>query len=79
MPDHVEITGGASPEVAAAIGAVLAAIEQQEREAASVRPRPIKQSQWIRAGRPLDRQAPSSSADYDRLPGYDDGAWDGPA
>lgn len=71
MMDDLQITGGAGPEEAAAIAAVVASIEQQEREATAVRPKPIRQSQWVRAGRPLERQAPMTSAEYDRLPGGD--------
>lgn len=71
MALEIDIQGGAGPEIAGAIAAVVQAIDQQEREAAAVRPRPIRQSQWVRAGRPLDRQAPSTSAEYDRLPGLD--------
>jgi hypothetical protein len=71
MADDIRIKGGAGPAEAAAIAAVVAAIEQQEREATAVRPRPIRHSQWVRAGRPLERQAPMTSAEYDRLPGGD--------
>ncbi len=71
MTDNIDIKGGAGPEVAGAIVAVVQAIEQQEREAAAVRPRPIRQSQWVRAGRPLDHQAPTTSEEYDRLPSTD--------
>jgi hypothetical protein len=67
----IDIQGGAGPEIAGAIVAVVTAIDQLEREAASVRPRPIRQSQWVRAGRQLDRHAPSTSVEYDRLPGLD--------
>jgi hypothetical protein len=71
MAEGIDIQGGAGPEIAGAIVAVVQAIDQQEREAAAVRPRPIRQSQWVRAGRPLDRQAPTTSTEYDRLPGLD--------
>jgi len=76
MAEHIEIKGGAGPAEAAAIAAVVAAIEQQEREASATRPRPSRQSQWVRAGRPLDRHAPLTSAEYERLPGggFDDGS-----
>ncbi len=70
--DHgIDIRGGAGPEIAAAIVAVVQAIEQHNREAAAVPPHPIRQSQWVRAGRPLDRQAPMTSEEYDRMPGLD--------
>lgn len=72
MSDRIEIRGGADPETAAAIAAVVSAIDEQEREASATRPRPIRQSQWVRAGRPLERQAPMTSAEYDRMPGSSD-------
>ncbi len=71
MAESIEIRGGAGAEEAAAIAAVVAAIEQQEREASAVQPRPIRQSPWVRAGRPLENRAPVTSAEYDRLPGRD--------
>jgi hypothetical protein len=73
MDDRFEIRGGADEHIAAAIAAVLDAIVQEEREASATRPRPIRQSQWVQAGRPLERHAPIASADYNRLPGSDDG------
>lgn len=73
MSDHIEIRGGADEQTAAAIAAVVTAIDEQEREASATRPRPIRQSQWVRAGRPLERQAPMTSTEYDRMPGsYDE-------
>ncbi|MEZ5175241.1 MAG: hypothetical protein R2823_03440 [Acidimicrobiia bacterium] len=72
MAEVTRITGGADPAIAAAIAAVVNAIERQEQEAAAVRPRPIRQSQWVQAGRPLERRAPMTSAEYDRLPGHSD-------
>lgn len=50
MAERIEITGGAGPEMTAAIAAVVALIENEERTAAGVRPKPMHQSQWIRAG-----------------------------
>lgn len=58
MPEHIEITGGAGPEVTAAIAAVVALIETEERVAAAVRPKPIHQSQWIRTGQSVKHLAP---------------------
>ena len=71
MAHDIDIQGGAGPEIAGAIVAVVQAIERLEREAAAVRPSPVRQSQWVRAGRPLNRKAPSTSAEYDKLPGLD--------
>jgi hypothetical protein len=58
MPEHIEITGGAGPEMTAAIAAVVALIENEELAAAAVRPEPIHQSQWIRTGQALKHTAP---------------------
>lgn len=58
MPEHIEITGGAGPEMTAAIAAVVALIENEEQLAAAVRPKPIHQSQWIRAGQSTKHIAP---------------------
>jgi hypothetical protein len=54
----MEITGGAGPEMTAAIAAVVALIENEEKLAAAVRPKPIHQSQWIRAGQSAKHVAP---------------------
>ena len=54
MSDQMEIRGGAGPGEAAAIAAVVAAIEEDERAAMAERPHPILRSQWIEAGRPTD-------------------------
>jgi hypothetical protein len=72
MDRDIEIRGGAGAHVAAAIAAVVSAIEEQEREASAVRPKPIRRSQWAQAGRPLERRAPTTSLEYDRLPGGSD-------
>jgi hypothetical protein len=58
MLEHIEITGGASPEMTAAIAAVVALIENEERLAAAIRPKPIHQSQWIRAGQSSKHVSP---------------------
>ena len=58
MAEGIEITGGAGPEMTAAIAAVVAMIEHEELIAASVRPEPIHRSQWIRAGQSAKHIAP---------------------
>lgn len=63
MAENIEITGGAGPEETAAIAAVVASIENEERLAAAVRPKPIHQSQWIRSGRSTRHLAPTSPKD----------------
>jgi len=63
MVENIRITGGASPEVTAAISAIVAAIETEESLAASVQPKPIHQSQWKRVGRSSLRVAPIRSGD----------------
>lgn len=73
MAERIEIQGGAGSHLAAAIAAVVEAIDQQELEASATPPKPIPQAQWIQAGRPLERQAPMASAEYDRMPGSNDG------
>jgi hypothetical protein len=73
MVEGIEIRGGAGPQLAAAIAAVVEAIDQQEAEASATPRKPIRQAQWIQAGRPLERQAPMASAEYDRMPGSNDG------
>ncbi len=72
MARDIKIRGGAGPHVAAAIAAVVSAIEEQEREAAATRPKPVRRSQWAQAGRPLERRAPTTSLEYDRMPGSSD-------
>jgi len=57
MAENIEITGGAGPEETAAIAAVVASIENEERLAAG---KPIHQSQWIRSGRRAKHLAPTS-------------------
>ncbi len=72
MAKDIEIRGGAGSHVAAAIAAVVSTIEDQEREAAAARPKPARRSQWAQAGRPLERRAPMTSLEYDRMPGSSD-------
>lgn len=68
MTDRIEITGGAGPEEAAAIAAVIARIEADEAAAAAVRPHPIHRSQWVQVGRPLEHLAPVPPEEYDKQP-----------
>lgn len=63
MPEHIEITGGAGPEVTAAIAAIVASIEDEERLAAATRPEPIHQSQWIRSGQSAKHVTPQDPKD----------------
>ena len=80
MAEHIEIAGGASPEIAAAIAAVVGAIEAEEKAALATQRRPINRSQWIEAVRPLDHFAPVSPDEYRKRPGQaPDGAGDAPA
>ena len=72
MTSNLEIQGGAGAEVTAAIAAVVSAIEERDREAAATRPKPVRRSQWAQAARPLERRAPMTSLEYDRLPGSSD-------
>ena len=72
MTRDIEIQGGAGAEITAAITAVVSAIDEEEREAAATRPKPARRSQWAQAGRPLERRAPMTSLEYDRLPGSSD-------
>ena len=65
MPEQIEITGGAGPEVTAAIAAVVASIEDEERLAAATRPEPIHQSQWIRSGQSAKHVTPQDPKDRD--------------
>ena len=52
MGERIEITGGAGPGEAAAIAAVVAAIEAEEKSALASSKRPSLRSHWIEAGRP---------------------------
>jgi hypothetical protein len=63
MTDRIKITGGAGPEVTAAIAAIVASIENEERLAAAVRPEPIHQSQWIRSGQSTKHLTPLNPKD----------------
>ncbi len=68
MADRIEIRGGAGPQEAAAIAAVIARIEADEAAAAAVRPHPIHKSQWVQASRPLEHLAPVPPEEYDKQP-----------
>ena len=69
MSDRIQITGGASSEVAAAIAAVIAAIASEERAALATRRRPIHQSQWVVAAHPTEHVAPVTPDEYAKRPG----------
>jgi hypothetical protein len=69
MGEEIRITGGAGPEVAAAISAVVSAIEAEEKAALASSNRPIPRSQWIEAGRPLEHVAPAPPGEYAKRPG----------
>ncbi len=69
MSGQIEIRGGAGPEEAAAIAALVAAIEDEERAALALRPRPILRSQWVEAAHPSEHLAPVTPAEYAKRPG----------
>lgn len=69
MPDDITITGGAGPAEAAAIAAVVAAIEAEEKAALAAEKRPVLRSQWVDASRPLHHTTPMSQAEYQKRPG----------
>ncbi|MEN8238850.1 MAG: hypothetical protein ABFR53_06560 [Actinomycetota bacterium] len=68
MDERLEIRGGADPEQAAAIAAIVARIEADELAAAAVRPRRIHQSQWVQASRPYEHLAPVPPDEYGKAP-----------
>ena len=70
MSTPIEITGGAGPEVAAAVAALVASIEAEEDSARASQPRPIVRSAWVEAGRPNEHVAPLTPTEYARRPGY---------
>lgn len=47
MSDHLEITGGADPEVAAAIAAVVDQVMREERARDTGAPRTSARSPWV--------------------------------
>jgi len=65
VAENISISGGAGPQETAAISAVVASIENEERLAAAVQPKPIHQSQWIRSGRSAKHLAPRSPKNSD--------------
>ena len=69
MAEHIQISGGAGPEEAAAIAAVVASIEAEEKAALGTRKRLVVPSQWIEAGRPLHHTAPLMPEEYAKRPG----------
>jgi hypothetical protein len=69
MAEHIEIKGGASPEITAAISAVVASIEAEEKAALAVSRRPIHRSQWIEAVHPSEHLAPQTPDEYAKRPG----------
>ena len=69
MAEHLQIRGGAGPEIAAAIAAVVASIEAEEKAALASQRRPIHRSQWIEVGRPLEHIAPVPADEYALRPG----------
>lgn len=69
MAEHIDISGGAGKSEAAAIAAVIGAIEAEEKAALAASTRPIPRSQWIEAGRPLEHVAPAPPDEYAKRPG----------
>ncbi len=68
MSEVVEIKGGAGPAEAAAIAAVVAAIELEEAASMSRPALPPRQSAWVQSSRPRDTHAPLPSHIYDAEP-----------
>lgn len=60
-----EIQGGAEPEVAAAIGALIAYLTNAESMARAQPSRRPRQSPWVLAWRPREIPAPLPSHTYD--------------
>lgn len=71
-PDH-EIRGGADPEVAAAIAAVMGHLLDEEAVAKASPARRPRQSSWVLAGRPREAAAPLPSHTFD-APGWSEAA-----
>lgn len=69
MSDRIQIRGGASSEVAAAIAAVVAAISAEEKAALATQRRPIHRSQWVVATHPNEHLAPVTPDEYAKRPG----------
>jgi hypothetical protein len=69
MAENIAITGGAGAEDAAAIAAVIGAIEAEEKAALAASRRRMPRSQWIEAGRPLEHTAPTDPREHAKRPG----------
>ena len=65
MSGEVSIRGGAGPQEAAAITAVVAKILADEAIARATPPTPPRQSTWVLAWRPREVHAPLPSHTYD--------------
>lgn len=68
MSGRFEVVGGAGPEEAAAIAAVIAVVTEEE---ATRLARPVqapRQSSWVLAWRPRDTPTPLPSHSYDARP-----------
>ena len=68
MTPRFEISGGAGPEEAAAIAAVIALLLEDEANALATPPQAPRQSSWVLAWRPRDVPAPLPSHTYDARP-----------
>ena len=69
MAENIEITGGADAGTAAAIAAVVASIEAEEKAALATRKAPVLRSQWIEVSRPNEHIAPLTPEEYGKRPG----------
>ena len=69
MTGEITITGGASPEIAAAVAAVVGHLLESETRARATPPTRHRQHQWVLAGRPRSAAAPLPSQTYDS-PGW---------
>jgi len=65
---NIEITGGAGPEEAAAIMAVIGHISDEEASARAVPSQRPRQSAWVLAWRPRQNATPLPSHTYDAMP-----------
>ncbi len=64
-PADIRISGGAGPEEAAAIVAVISHLRSVEDDRRAEPPSRPHQSQWVLAGRPRTTSAPLPSHTYD--------------
>ncbi len=67
MTDEITIMGGATPEVAAAIAAVVGDLLVAEARVRATPPARHRQNQWVLAGRPRPASAPLPSQTYDSV------------